>query len=116
MHGSLTATELVFARQGESEHVRTCLEHHRGAFPRRRPPGPYTPRRCPVILVRNIRPETRATRSQKNPLVADLRRPPAAFSRPTHAGVDPYNYYIDRNSGDDVRQLVDPDRVCDESC
>ena len=28
--------------------------------------------------------------------------------RPTHAGVDPYNYYIDRNSGDNVRRLVDP--------
>ena len=22
--------------------------------------------------------------------------------KPTHAGVDPYNFYIDRNSGDDV--------------
>jgi ABC-2 type transport system permease protein len=28
--------------------------------------------------------------------------------RPTHAGIDPYNYYIDRNSGDNVRPLVDP--------
>jgi hypothetical protein len=28
--------------------------------------------------------------------------------RPTHAGVDPYNYYIDRNSADNVRPL-DPD-------
>jgi len=29
--------------------------------------------------------------------------------RPTHAGVDPYNYYIDRNSGDNVRRLADPE-------
>ena len=29
--------------------------------------------------------------------------------QPTHAGVDPYNYYIDRNSGDNVRRLADPD-------
>jgi ABC-2 type transport system permease protein len=28
--------------------------------------------------------------------------------RPTHAGIDPYNYYIDRNSGDNVLRLVDP--------
>ena len=28
--------------------------------------------------------------------------------RPTHAGVDPYNYHIDRNSGDNVRRLPDP--------
>ncbi|HEX7239908.1 MAG TPA: M1 family aminopeptidase, partial [Longimicrobiaceae bacterium] len=28
--------------------------------------------------------------------------------RPTHAGIDPYNYYIDRNSGDNVRPLADP--------
>jgi aminopeptidase N len=28
--------------------------------------------------------------------------------RPTHAGIDPYNYYIDRNSRDNVRRLVDP--------
>jgi len=27
---------------------------------------------------------------------------------PTHAGIDPYNYYIDRNSRDNVRALVDP--------
>ncbi|MES2521932.1 MAG: ABC transporter permease subunit [Gemmatimonadota bacterium] len=27
--------------------------------------------------------------------------------RPTHAGVDPYNYYIDRNSRDNVRALAD---------
>jgi ABC-2 type transport system permease protein len=26
--------------------------------------------------------------------------------RPTHAGIDPYNYYIDRNSGDNVRPLA----------
>ncbi len=25
--------------------------------------------------------------------------------KPTHAGVDPYNYYIDRNSHDNVRRL-----------
>jgi hypothetical protein len=29
--------------------------------------------------------------------------------RPTHAGIDPYNYYIDRNSGDNVRPLADPE-------
>jgi aminopeptidase N len=29
--------------------------------------------------------------------------------RPTHAGIDPYNYYIDRNSGDNVRRLVEPE-------
>ena len=29
--------------------------------------------------------------------------------RPTHAGIDPYNYYIDRNSGDNVRPLVEPE-------
>jgi aminopeptidase N len=29
--------------------------------------------------------------------------------RPTHAGVDPYNYYIDRNSRDNVRRLVGPE-------
>jgi ABC-2 type transport system permease protein len=29
--------------------------------------------------------------------------------RPTHAGVDPYNYYIDRNSGDNVLGIVDSD-------
>jgi hypothetical protein len=28
--------------------------------------------------------------------------------RPTHAGIDPYNYYIDRNSGDNVASLVAP--------
>ncbi len=28
--------------------------------------------------------------------------------RPTHAGIDPYNYYIDRNSRDNVLRLVDP--------
>lgn len=28
--------------------------------------------------------------------------------RPTHAGIDPYNYYIDRNSGDNVSRLVGP--------
>ncbi|HYH83291.1 MAG TPA: M1 family aminopeptidase [Longimicrobium sp.] len=28
--------------------------------------------------------------------------------RPTHAGIDPYNYYIDRNSRDNVRPLADP--------
>lgn len=26
--------------------------------------------------------------------------------RPTHAGIDPYNYYIDRNSADNVRPLA----------
>jgi hypothetical protein len=29
--------------------------------------------------------------------------------RPTHAGIDPYNYYIDRNSGDNLSTLIDPD-------
>ncbi|MET0399157.1 MAG: M1 family aminopeptidase, partial [Longimicrobiaceae bacterium] len=29
--------------------------------------------------------------------------------RPTHAGIDPYNYYIDRNSGDNVRRLAGPE-------
>ena len=29
--------------------------------------------------------------------------------KPTHAGTDPYNYYIDRNSGDNVRRLADPE-------
>ena len=29
--------------------------------------------------------------------------------RPTHAGIDPYNYYIDRNSGDNVLRLVERD-------
>lgn len=29
--------------------------------------------------------------------------------RPTHAGIDPYNYHIDRNPGDNVRPLADPD-------
>ena len=29
--------------------------------------------------------------------------------KPTHAGVDPYNYYIDRNSRDNVRRLADPE-------
>jgi ABC-type transport system involved in multi-copper enzyme maturation permease subunit len=29
--------------------------------------------------------------------------------KPTHAGVDPYNFYIDRNSGDNVRRLADPE-------
>jgi hypothetical protein len=29
--------------------------------------------------------------------------------RPTHAGIDPYNDYIDRNSSDNVRQLADPE-------
>jgi ABC-2 type transport system permease protein len=28
--------------------------------------------------------------------------------RPTHAVIDPYNYYIDWSSGDNVRPLVDP--------
>jgi aminopeptidase N len=28
--------------------------------------------------------------------------------RPTHAGIDPYNYYIDRNSRDNVLRLADP--------
>ena len=28
--------------------------------------------------------------------------------RPTHAGIDPYNYYIDRNSRDNVRRLAGP--------
>jgi len=25
--------------------------------------------------------------------------------KPTHAGIDPYNFYIDRNSGDNVRPV-----------
>ena len=29
--------------------------------------------------------------------------------RPTHAGIDPYNYYIDRHSGDNVLRLAAPD-------
>ncbi|HET7228764.1 MAG TPA: M1 family aminopeptidase [Longimicrobium sp.] len=29
--------------------------------------------------------------------------------RPTHAGIDPYHYYIDRNSRDNVRPLADPE-------
>ena len=29
--------------------------------------------------------------------------------RPTHAGIDPYNYYIDRSSGDNVQRLADPE-------
>ncbi len=29
--------------------------------------------------------------------------------KPTHAGVDPYNYYIDRNSADNVLRLAAPD-------
>ncbi len=29
--------------------------------------------------------------------------------KPTHAGVDPYNYYIDRHSDDNVQPLADPD-------
>jgi ABC-type transport system involved in multi-copper enzyme maturation permease subunit len=28
--------------------------------------------------------------------------------RPTHAGIDPYHYYIDRNSRDNVQRLADP--------
>jgi hypothetical protein len=28
--------------------------------------------------------------------------------KPTHAGIDPYDYYIDRTSGDNGRRLVDP--------
>jgi ABC-type transport system involved in multi-copper enzyme maturation permease subunit len=28
--------------------------------------------------------------------------------KPTHAGVDPYNYYIDRNSGDNVLPVIQP--------
>lgn len=28
--------------------------------------------------------------------------------RPTHAGIDPYNYYIDRVSGDNVRRVAGP--------
>jgi hypothetical protein len=27
--------------------------------------------------------------------------------RPTHAGIDPYTYYIDRNSRDNVQRLAD---------
>jgi ABC-2 type transport system permease protein len=29
--------------------------------------------------------------------------------KPTHAGIDPYNYYIDRNSGDNVLPVGDPE-------
>jgi ABC-2 type transport system permease protein len=29
--------------------------------------------------------------------------------RPTYAGIDPYHYYIDRNSRDNVRRLADPE-------
>ncbi|MBA3406266.1 MAG: aminopeptidase, partial [Gemmatimonadaceae bacterium] len=29
--------------------------------------------------------------------------------RPTHAGIDPYNYYIDRISGDNVMVMVNPE-------
>jgi hypothetical protein len=29
--------------------------------------------------------------------------------KPTHAGIDPYNYYIDRNWRDNVRRLADPE-------
>ena len=29
--------------------------------------------------------------------------------RPTHAGIDPYTYYIDRNSRDNVLRLADPE-------
>jgi hypothetical protein len=29
--------------------------------------------------------------------------------KPTHARIDPCNYYIDRNSNDNVLQLVDSD-------
>ena len=29
--------------------------------------------------------------------------------RPTHAGVDPYSYYIDRSSRDNVRRLAGPE-------
>jgi hypothetical protein len=28
--------------------------------------------------------------------------------KPTHAGIDPYNYYIDRISGDNVRPVGGP--------
>ncbi len=28
--------------------------------------------------------------------------------KPTHAGIDPYNYYIDRNAGDNVLPIVSP--------
>ena len=28
--------------------------------------------------------------------------------RPTHAGIDPYSYYVDRDSPDNVRRLADP--------
>ena len=28
--------------------------------------------------------------------------------RPTHAGADPYSHYIDGNSRDNVRHLLDP--------
>ena len=33
--------------------------------------------------------------------------------KPTHAGIDPYNYYIDRNSADNVLPLADPGPVGD---
>jgi hypothetical protein len=29
--------------------------------------------------------------------------------RPTHAGIDPYNYYIDRNSADNVLRVAGPE-------
>jgi hypothetical protein len=29
--------------------------------------------------------------------------------KPTHAGIDPYNYYIDRKSNDNVVAIVDDD-------
>lgn len=29
--------------------------------------------------------------------------------RPTHAGVDPYNHYIDRSSRDNVRPVAEPE-------
>jgi ABC-2 type transport system permease protein len=29
--------------------------------------------------------------------------------RPTYAGIDPYNYYIDRHSGDNVQRIADPE-------
>ncbi|MBA3578380.1 MAG: hypothetical protein H0W42_00180 [Gemmatimonadaceae bacterium] len=29
--------------------------------------------------------------------------------KPTHAGIDPYNYYIDRISADNVRVIVSPE-------
>ena len=34
-----------------------------------------------------------------------------ADRRPTHAGIDPYNFYIDRNSRDNVRRLAGPGQV-----